>query len=105
MFVSTWKNGSGSFGVKISMVDRGKYFSKDWSSVNLTLEDSGKLVSVNIDKHSFWTPTCGELINFEIKAWLKKNGLDTWPYKKPHRLELKHLSGNNFLLCKPRQAR
>ncbi len=100
MLVSTWKNGSGSFGVKISSDDREKYFRKDWLSVNLTLEGSIGVIVINVDKKSFWTPTCGELISYEIKAWLKLNDLDTWPDKQPYRLELKPLSGNSFFLYK-----
>ena len=105
MIVSTWKSGSGSFGIKIALDDRERFFDKDWSSVTLTLEGSEQPIKVNVDKDSFWTPTCGELISKEIKAWFKENGLDTWPIRKPHRLELKSISGNHFLLCIPNRVR
>ncbi len=101
MIVSTWSNGRGSYGVKIAMKDRLAFFKKDWQSIALTLEGFQQTISVNIDKESFWTVTCGELISKDIGLWLKANNIDTWPPRKPHHLELKPLPNNQFLLCKP----
>ncbi len=102
MLVSTWRNGSGAFGVKIAFDDRMRYFSRHWTSVVLTLEGVQQPIMVNVGKPSFWTRTCGELISHDIKTWLIEKGLATWPHRRPHRLELRPISDNHFMLTIPR---
>jgi hypothetical protein len=55
---------------------------------------------VNVDKKSFWTPTCGELIDKRIGQWLFKNKLAPWEKGAPLELELEHRKNNHFYLRK-----
>jgi hypothetical protein len=97
MIVTVWNNGSTGYGVKIAMRDREQFFRKEWKSVILELEGSTVQVEVNVGKPSFWRPECGELINREIRIWLKENGLDSWFRRNPPKL-LEPLSNRRFLL-------
>ena len=98
MIVKTWSNSRGSYGIKVTMQDRQQFFKKDWKTVVLEFEGSDVQAKVNIDKPSFWSPKCGELINREIKLWLQDNRLDSWPKDNPHELSLELLSSRRFLL-------
>lgn len=98
MIVKTWNNGSGGYGVKITMRDRQQFFNKEWKTVVLEFEGSDVQIEANVDKPSFWSPKCGEIINREIGLWLQDNQLDSWPKNNPHRLSLEPLSSRRFLL-------
>jgi hypothetical protein len=41
------------------------------------VEIDGEDVSVNIDKNSFWTSTCGELIKKPFGPFFKRHGLSS----------------------------
>jgi hypothetical protein len=43
---------------------------------------------VNIDKPSFWTQTCRELIHQRIGVWLIGEGMGHWTKGKPPRVKL-----------------
>ncbi|HEC35596.1 MAG TPA: hypothetical protein ENI39_03575 [Anaerolineae bacterium] len=101
MIVTAWTNGRRAFGVKVSMSDRERFFSRQWSTVTLELEGSATEVEVNVGKKSFWNPRCGELIHREIGQWLRANGLAPWPYGKPPKLVLEPVKGARFRLRKP----
>jgi len=60
-------NGSG-YGIKIPISDRDKFFKREWKAVTLELPIGGviKEIEVNVNKPSFWSPSCHELINKEI---------------------------------------
>ena len=71
MIVTAWNNGNhyktgAGYGVKISIVDRTKYFRKSWAYVEIEFAGTEHLIKVNIDKKSFWGNVCRELINKEI---------------------------------------
>jgi hypothetical protein len=36
---------------------------------------TGVIFPFNINKKSFWTKTCGELIGVALRKWIKSNGL------------------------------
>ena len=100
MIVTAWNNGSSGYGVKISYRDRKKYFREEWESITLEIEGFTKPIDVNVNKSSFWTPKCGELIKKEIRYWLFENDLAPWPYRKPPKLWLEFISDRSFSLSK-----
>jgi hypothetical protein len=68
---SAWNNGrhhrSGAwYGLKIPIADRDRFFRREWGTVQLLLPRRDDPVIVNIDKASFWTDQCGELINAKL---------------------------------------
>ncbi len=93
MRVTAWNNGSptisgAGYGVKIAATDRDRHFRRDWKAVVLYLEGETQPVSINVEKKSFWSTSCRELISAEIGRWLIKNDLAPWPKGYPPELEL-----------------
>jgi len=102
MIVTAWNNGAhhesgAGYGLKIAAEDRDYYFSQDWQSIVLQLANQNR-VKVNIDKPSFWSSTCRELIHQEIGRWLRSQALAPWPDGEPPKLSLEPTSGNAFAL-------
>jgi hypothetical protein len=105
MIVSAWNNGkhrsSGAgYGVKIREEDRERYFKKDWKTVFIGFENGSDEAEINIDKFSFWSKTCGELISKKIGKWLIMNRLAPWDKGKPPKLNLVSIQENHFQLRK-----
>jgi hypothetical protein len=80
---TAWKNsgefppGNAGYGIKIDDVDdRRKFFPR--GRVELRLDGSPRPAFANTNKKSFWTPSCGELINVEIGRWMRSLGLIPW---------------------------
>ncbi|MBL7183887.1 MAG: hypothetical protein ISS50_05495 [Anaerolineae bacterium] len=101
MIVTAWNNGKhhptgAGYGLKVEAKDRDRYFRKEWRNVFLKLEGEVEEVVVNVDKPSFWDPTCRELINKEIGVWLIKNGKAPWPKGHPPKMRMVHLDANRF---------
>ena len=101
MIVTAWNNGknnpSGSgYGFKVDIKDRDIYFNKDWENVYLELEGAEGEVAVNINKKSFWTPKCRELISKDVGIWLIKNKKAPWPRGHPPKVKMEHISNNRF---------
>lgn len=105
MVVTAWNNGQyhangAGYGVRIKIGDCNS-FKRKWGSITLKFEGSSVQAKVNINKDSFWSGTCQELINKEIGVWLIANGMSSWPKGKPPQLELvelEPLSNHCFLL-------
>jgi len=93
LVATAWNNGSyytsgAGYGLKVSVLDRDKHFKREWGSVELHLPARDQPVRVNIEKDSFWGPTCRELINSEIGRWLLGIGAAPWPQGAPPRILL-----------------
>lgn len=105
MRVTAWNNGkhskSGSgYGFKISISDRDRFFNREWKIISLRFEDSNKEIDINIDKVSFWSKICRELISKEIGKWLIVNGFAPWPKGYPPKFRLIPIRDNKFSLSK-----
>lgn len=103
MRVTAWNNGSHQrsgtgYGLKIGLIDRDENFDRNWKSVFLLLPDSNQPLELNIDKKSFWSSSCRELIHKEIGLWLINSGLAPWPKGHPPKFTLINLQGANFRL-------
>jgi len=101
MIVSTWKigvpnikTGSG-YGIRIKLKDRDKYFSRDWNSVKIKI-DNDRDFDVNLSK-AFWGK-CPELRSKCIGRWMLKQGFMFWPKSKPPELRLELIGNRLFKL-------
>lgn len=102
MRATAWNNGqhhpSGAgYGFKISIKDRNVYFKNSWETVEVKLP-SGEVVEVNINKSSFWTDTCRELISKKFGIWLREKRLAPWKKGSPPKFELVSMNGRKFEL-------
>jgi hypothetical protein len=100
---TVWNNGhhheSGAgYGIKISASDRDRHFKRSWGSISLRIEDQPDGFEVNVDKDSFWSEGCRELIHIRIGSWLRKKKIAPWPKREPPKLELIPLGGRFFRL-------
>jgi hypothetical protein len=86
--VVAWSNGGTGYGLKMSAVDRDTYLKREWGSVALYLPGRHQPTKVNVDKDSFWSQSCRELISKEVGAWLIDNGIAPWPKGKPPKFKL-----------------
>lgn len=101
IIVTAWNNGAhhpsgAGYGLKISSDDRERWFKKEWNFIELELEGKPDPITVNIQKKSFWSKSCGELINKEIGLWFKEKGICPWPKGFPPKLLLEPISDNRF---------
>jgi hypothetical protein len=100
MIGTVWNNGAyhstgSGYGIKIKQTDRDRYFDKGWNNIILELGDKKILVSVNINKSSFWS-NCRELINKEIGIWLISYGKGKWENGKPPKVKIEQVLDNRF---------
>lgn len=74
---SVWTNGSNGWGVRVLGGNnvREKYFQKTISPV--IVEVDGVDREFNINKKSFWTNACGELIGKAIRGWKDRHKLES----------------------------
>lgn len=101
MIVTGWKNGKQgikgvAYGLRVNVIARDKYLERDWVYVILSLQGYEKEVTANIDKDSFWSGKCQELIKKDNKIWMQNNDLIPWPFGSPPKFEMKHIGGNRF---------
>lgn len=101
MIVTTWNNGdhhaSGAgYGFRVDIIDRDRYFRREWGSVVLHLQGRAEPVIVNIDKDSSWGSECRELISKEIGQWLRLNNMAPWPKDHPPKLIMEPTRANEF---------
>lgn len=101
MEVTAWNNGKhhstgAGYGFKLSVEDRDRFFKKEWRTVYLKLPSRDEEIEVNIDKPSFWSQSCRELISKEIGEWLISCGLAPWEPRHPPKLTLEMVEKNHF---------
>jgi hypothetical protein len=72
---SVCANGSSSWGSRVlgGTTVRNAHFRRDLSPV--VLEIDGTDHNFNVNKKSFWTTKCGELIGVALRDWKTRNGL------------------------------
>lgn len=104
MIVTAWNNGkhnkTGSgYGFKISIEDRNNFFDKIWDHV-LVILPNGIEVEANINKPSFWSNTCRELINKKFGEWLIEFKLTPWRKGNPPKFEMLPISENKFRIVR-----
>jgi len=108
MIVTAWKNGkdhiSGaggpSYGIKMSIEDRDRYFKRAWGTVFVQLAGSQLVADANVDKDSLWVGSCRELISKDFGIWLRREGLAPWKSGQPPKLQLTPVGERRFRLTK-----
>ena len=100
---TAWNNGNHSktgagYGFKVIKKDRDNHFVRRWKivTVELPVPNGYRNVRINIDKDSFWSSACRELISKEIGQWLQLQGLAPWPKNLPPKFQVTVLSPGNF---------
>jgi len=103
MIVTAWNNGAhhasgAGYGLKVKAADRDAYFRRHWRTATIELPN-GVCPVLNIDKASFWSLSCRELISRDIGRWLLQTGLAPWPADKPPKLIMEPATGGRFRLA------
>jgi hypothetical protein len=86
----------GSYGFKISISDRDRNFQREWGYILLKLSGENNAFKVNINKNSFWSVSCRELVHKNIKELFLKNKIIPWEKGKPPKIQLKGIENNSF---------
>jgi hypothetical protein len=96
-----WHNGTprssgAGYGIRISKVDRDRYFVPGWESVQLEFP-GGQRVEVELTR-SFWKPETqsAELRDAAIGRWFIAQGAAPWPKGSPPQLVLAPLGPKCF---------
>ena len=71
MIATVWNNGSLGWGIRISLKNRGTFFSKENAKITIGIDEATYFFEL---KPSFWK-NCPEIRGKEIKTWIMKNGL------------------------------
>ena len=101
MIVSGWNNGSpdnrtgAGYGIRLSKEDRDRYFRREWSSVEIELEN-GEVVEVRLS-NSFWKG-CVELRSSKIGRWMLEKGYAPWSKGNPPKFKLTPVGERKFKL-------
>jgi hypothetical protein len=101
MIVTAWKVGASeeevsTYGLRIGIPNRDKFFQREWASISLTFHGASNLIQVEMTS-GFWR-RCPELRSPAIKAWLKQQGLLTWPRGRPPMFRMEQIEGNRFVV-------
>ena len=107
MIVTAWNNGAHSrngsgYGFKVSVTDRDLHFKPEWDLIVLELEGEEPF-EVHINKETFWSDACRELISPEIGTWLRQHGMAPWPKGNPPRFAMDPVGENRFSVSKPQK--
>ena len=107
MILTAWNNGDhhttgAGYGFRVDLKDRALYFNPEQRAVHLEFAVlAPNHAEVNIDKLSFWSPTCHELINHEIGKWLIANGYAWWPKSSPPKFTAVQTAPGHILVLGP----
>jgi hypothetical protein len=98
---TAWNNGEhhrtgADYGLKVSVVDGDNCFERRRSTVAFWMPDADQPIQVNIDKDSFWSSTCRELISSDIGRWLLKSRMAPWPPGHRPRFTLRPIGEGAF---------
>ena len=72
---SVWNNGGAGWGLRVlgGPKVRRRHFDPAQNSVSVELD--GTCFRFNINKKSFWSQGCGELIGVPLRNWISQNNL------------------------------
>ena len=93
-----WSPTGAGYGLRIPIEDRDKYFERDWSTVSLRLvgERTSRTAEANVDKASFWSDDCRELVKIDIGQWFIENGYARWSRDTPPRFWMLSVADRDF---------
>lgn len=96
MKASTWKAGD-LFGIRVGKENAEKYFKKEWSDVEIKIDDKFHRFKL---KPIFWT-TCPEFRGEIIKKWLQARQMLECEKNRTYELELMPIKNKRFELLEP----
>jgi hypothetical protein len=96
MIVSAWSDGHGTYGIRVLEREVSLWFRPEWELVRLYLPDRSDPVEVGLTE-SFWHGS-PELRSPDIRSFLLRNDLGSWPKHLPPRFQLEPLGDGNFRL-------
>ena len=107
MIWTAWNNGrhhptGAGYGLKVPIQDRDSCMVRTIRSVVLRVptRDGPLSIAFNIDKDSFWAPTCHELVSRQFGKWMISRGLAPWPTGRPPRFDVEQVSSGVFALTR-----
>jgi hypothetical protein len=103
MIWTAWNNGrwhttGAGYGFTITASDRDQLFSRRWTSVvvDLPTDREPLRATVNVQKASFWSGQCREVISVVIGRWLISKGYARWPVGAPPKFEVRRTGTARF---------
>ncbi len=97
MKARAWSNGGGTYGISVGFSNRNEFFDRSWDEIEVEID--GEVHRLPLSK-GFWKD-CPEFRSPIIREWLRRHDLLAWPHRKPPRMELIPLGGNQFRLLPP----
>lgn len=96
MIVTTWKNSSSGYGIRISYSDFSRV--EKWREILIEGSIDMILREKRLRRKRIFKIECPEIRSVLIRDFLKKNGLLNWPPGLPYRLKLQVLKNGRFKL-------
>lgn len=97
MEAKAWSSGSGTYGIRVGIPNRDRYFDRAWKQIDV--EINGRFCKFMLTP-GFWNkcPEFRDSGSTVIRDWLQQNNLLPWPIGHPPQLQLVPLEGPRFSL-------
>ena len=97
MQVSAWSNGGGTYGIRVGIRNRERFFPASWTRIEVEIE--GRFYVFRLT--AGFRNRCPEFRDRGtpvVREWLRQHRTLDWPSGDPPRMELIPLEGNRFQL-------
>ena len=97
MQASAWNDGGNTYGIRVGLPNRDRYFDPEWSEIEVELD--GRFHTFKLTP-SFWR-RCPEFRDSGepiIREWLRRHRSLDWPRGRPPKMELVPLGNGRFRL-------
>ena len=97
MQASAWNDGKNTYGIRVGVPNRDKYFDPAWKSIEVEIDGHFHCFRLTA---GFWRH-CPEFRDSGkpiIREWLRRKHMLDWPRGKPPRMELVPLGDGKFRL-------
>lgn len=95
MNASAWSSGGGTFGIRVGVRNRDRFFSPSWGQIEVELDGEPHTFTLT---PGFWR-SCPEFRDSGARAirnWLQRHHTLSWPAGEPPRFQLLPLGGRRF---------
>ena len=96
MKATGWTNGQGTYGIRVGIPNRKRYFDPRWTTIELEIDGQWHVCQLT---PGFWR-RCPEIRHPAIRAWLQRKGLIPWLAGQPPEVELTPIHENRFGLSR-----
>jgi hypothetical protein len=97
MEVRAWSSGGGTYGIRVGIPNRNKYFDPAWTRIEVLIDGHSYEFALT---PGFWNK-CPEFRDSGctvIREWLQQHHTLEWPKRSPPRFQLLPLSSASFRL-------